>query len=257
MARMRAGGRAGSDGRIIPMRTLTIAHRFRGPTTSANGGYMCGRIAALLDAPVVTVRLLAPPPLDVELSAAMRHGRLEVRRDETPIAEARAGDLGDIEPPPPPTYSEAVAAAARYAGFTKHPARECFVCGPTRGAGDGLRIFCGPLEHAADLAAGPWQPDDTLAAGDGRVAPEIVWAALDCPGFHAVAPDMRMMLLGELTARVDRRVEVGERCTVVGWKIGSSGRKHEAGTALYGAAGDVCGLGRAIWIEPRRAAQAS
>jgi len=38
---------------------------------------------------------------------------------------------------------------------------------------------------------------------------------------------------------------------VVGWPIGSSGRKHEAGTALYDGEGELCGQARALWIEPR------
>ena len=33
--------------------------------------------------------------------------------------------------------------------------------------------------------------------------------------------------------------------------FGSSGRKHEAGTALYDGEGELCGQARALWIEPR------
>jgi len=83
------------------------------------------------------------------------------------------------------------------------------------------------------------------------VRSEYIWAALDCPGYAAVSAEMRFMLLGEFTARIDRRVDVGEPCIVVGWHIASSGRKHEAGTALYGADGVPTAVARAIWIEPR------
>ena len=38
----------------------------------------------------------------------------------------------------------------------------------------------------------------------------------------------RTMLLGEMQAHVDRRVHVGESCTVIGWRIGAEGRKHRA-----------------------------
>lgn len=231
------------------MSTLTIARRFRGPTQSANGGYICGRIARFAQQTVV-VRLLAPPPLDTPLAVVERDGGVEVFDGDAAVAQARPGDVGDLTPPPAPDGAAAAEAARRYAGFAAHPAPECFVCGPQRASEDGLRIFCGSV---GDAVAGPWTPDASLDAGDGSIGAEIVWAALDCPGFMAAAPDMRAMLLGELAARVDRRPAVGEPCTVVGWLIGASGRKHETGTALYGERGDVCGIGRAVWIEPRRA----
>jgi hypothetical protein len=59
------------------------------------------------------------------------------------------------------------------------------------------------------------------------------------------------MMLGELQAHVDRRVHVGEPCTVTGWKIGASGRKHLAGTAVFDEDGELCARARATWIELR------
>ena len=48
-------------------KTLLIDELFRGPESSANGGYACGRIADLAAEPVrVTLRL--PPPLGVPLA---------------------------------------------------------------------------------------------------------------------------------------------------------------------------------------------
>jgi hypothetical protein len=78
-------------------------------------------------------------------------------------------------------------------------------------------------------------------------------AALDCPGYFAVTPGERTMLLAQFTTQMERLVRVGEPCTVIGWSIGSNGRKHEAGTALFGADGELCGRARALWIEPRGA----
>jgi hypothetical protein len=242
---------------------VIVARRFRGPTTSANGGYIAGRLAAI--APFhATVRLLKPPPLETELEAVEREGRVELRRGETIVAEARPADPFpiDVVAPAAPPYERAVAATKRYAGFSKHYAPECFVCGPARAPGDGLRLFAGPLEAARQdgaaagvrpdaVVAAPWIPDPSLDAGDGAAALEFMWAALDCPGYLACARDMRTMLLGELTADVRRRVRIGEPCRVVGWPIRNSGRKHEAGTALYGADGELCAIARAIWIEPR------
>jgi hypothetical protein len=229
---------------------LTVARRFRGPSTSANGGYICGLVAALAPASV-TVRLLRPPPLDTRLSVEPQDGRLDVLHGTDVIAQARPGDVGELAVPPAPSRDEAVQASRHYAGAAKHPAPECFVCGPRREAGDGLCIFPGQVGPDGVVAA-PWTPDASLDDGRGMVRPEFVWAALDCPGFIAAAPDMRSMLLGEMTARIERPVRIGEPCTVIGWPIGSSGRKHETGTALFGADGRRCGCARALWIEPRQ-----
>ena len=57
------------------------------------------------------------------------------------------------------------------------------------------------------------------------------------------------MVLGEMHAHVDRRVHVGESCTVIGWKIGVEGRKHYAGTAIFDQDGELCARARATWIE--------
>ena len=232
--------------------TILVARRFCGPSTSANGGYICGLIARVARRPV-TVRLMAPPPLDTALDVTERDGLIEVTHDGQVLARARPGDVGDLVPPAAPGHAAAAAAAERYAGYARHPAPTCFVCGPRRPERDGLAIYPGRLSDPAldGVVAAPWMPDESLDAGDGMVASEFIWAALDCPGFDAAAPDMRLMLLGELTARLEVPVHAGEPCVVVGWRLGASGRKHEAGTALYGAGGELKAVARAIWIEPR------
>lgn len=230
------------------MSTLTIAARFCGPSTSANGGYICGLIAQLAREPV-TVRLLEPPPLETELVVEIEDGFPCVRHGGHVVARARAGSVGTLAVPAWPSRDVAAAAARRYRGYATHPAPACFVCGPRRPADDGLRIYPGPV--APGVVAAPWDPDASLDAGDGAVREEFMWAALDCPGYVAAAPDMRSMLLGELTADVRRRARIGEPCIAVGWVIAVDGRKHEAGTAVIGADREPCAMARAIWIEPR------
>lgn len=231
------------------MRTLAIARRFCGPPDSANGGYFAGRVASLSQE-TLAVRLLAPPPLDTDLRVEEGpDGALSVRCDDAVVAQARPERLV-LPTPPAPRHRDAVEASARYAGFQRHPFPTCFVCGPRRAASDGLRIFPGALGDGA-LVAAPWVPDASLDGGDGRVRPEFIWAALDCPGWFAVAPDERTGVLGELSAQVERGVRVDEACTVVGWRIASSGRKHESGTALFDAQGEPCARARAVWIEKR------
>jgi hypothetical protein len=237
------------------MATLTIAKRFCGPAASANGGYFAGLVAKTA-ARTVSVRLLSPPPLDTELTVeTLAGGALDVRNGAERVGEARPAVLA-LDVPPAPDYLQALEASRHYAGFRYHRFPTCFVCGTQRTRGDGMRVFAGPLaaRGGRTLVAAPWVPDASLDGGNGKVLPEFMSAALDCPGYYAVAPDDRMLLLAEITAHVDRLVHIGSSCTIVGWAIGSSGRKHEAGTAIFDGTGVLCGKARALWIEPRAAA---
>jgi hypothetical protein len=232
------------------MKTITIARRFCGPANSSNGGYFAGLVATLASN-TLAVRLLKPPPLDTELSILPREdGVIEVRQGDFLVGEAKPSEL-KLELRGAPSYFEAVEASRRYAGFHAHRFPTCFVCGTQRPRGDGMRIFAGPIAERHIVAA-PWVPDTSLDRGDGKVRPEFMSAALDCPGYYALSDDHRMMLLAELTVHLDRLVHIDESCTVVGWSIGSDGRKHEAGTAIFDEDGELCGRGRALWIEPRR-----
>jgi hypothetical protein len=231
------------------MKTLTIAPRFCGPHASSNGGYFAGLVATLASR-TLEVRLLKPPPLASELTVQEgADGLLQILEGREVIGEARPALLA-LEARPAPDYLEAVEASRHYAGFRHHRFPTCFVCGTQRVRGDGLRIFAGPLAERGVVAA-PWVPDSSLDGGEGKVRPEFMSAALDCPGYYAVAPDDKMMLLAQFTAHVDRLVHIGESCTVVGWQIGSSGRKREAGTAIFDGKGELCGRALALWIEPR------
>ena len=233
----------------LRMKTITVARRFCGPADSSNGGYFAGLVARLA-AETLTVRLLKPPPLDTELAVVERpDGAVEVLHGDTKVGEARPAELR-LELPSAPSYLEAVEASRHYHGFQAHRFPTCFVCGVRRTRGDGMRVFAGPIPERQIVAA-PWVPDTSLDGGDGKVRPEFMSAALDCPGYYAISNDDRMMLLAELTVHLDRLVHVDESCTIVGWRMASSGRKHEAGTAIFDEDGEICGRARALWIEPR------
>lgn len=226
---------------------ITVASRFRGPDRSANGGYFAGLVSARSSAPI-TLRLLAPPPLDEPLLLQRDGSALRVIYDDTVIAEARSIDGGLPAAPAPPRYEAALEASRHYAGFHDTAYPRCFVCGALRERGDGLRVFAGPWRDG--MVAAPWVPDASLAADDGKVAAEFMSAALDCPGYFALQVNLPM-LLGEFTVHIDRRVHIDEPCVVVGWRLGSSGRKHVVGTALYDEDGELCARARGLWIEPR------
>jgi len=213
---------------------LVIASRFRGPRASGNGGYTCGLVAAFVGNPA-EVMLRLPPPLE----RALRFDGERLWDGETLVAEARSAQF-ELDVPAQVAFEEAERAAVP---DLDSPFPECFVCGHERT--DGLRIFAGPVA-GRDVVAAPWVPAADLTA------PEFVWAALDCPGAYATGvPGRGTVVLGRLAADVRRVPRAGERCVVIGWSLGADGRKHFAGTALFGEGGDLLGTARATWLEPR------
>ena len=221
---------------------IVIERRFRGPTESGNGGYTCGLVAHFVDGPAeVTLRL--PPPLDRPLEVERDGAAVRILDGDGVVAEAKPATV-ELDVPDPPSFEEA-GAAALPEGDLDSPFPECFVCGAHRSAGDGLRIFAGPLGEG--MVAATWVP------AEWHEAPEFVWAALDCPGAYAGgfgAGERGTLVLGRLAARVDAIPRAGERCVVVGWPLGEEGRKVYAGTALYGEGGRLLGVARATWIQP-------
>jgi hypothetical protein len=221
---------------------LTIARRFRGPRTSANGGYAAGLLAQAVAASTVEVTLRLPPPLERPLALSRDGERVLLWDGEALVAEARPEELV-LEAPAPPTFTEAEEASRTVGGWGAPEFDECFVCG-TRVDGDGLDIHAGRVPGRDGIVATTWIAHE--------VRPEIVWAAIDCPGAYALRGDGRgEPLLARITARIDRLPNEREPCVVVGWSLDADGRKRHAATALYGADGEPLALSRQLWIEPR------
>lgn len=221
--------------------TVTIDRRYRGPLHSANGGYACGLLGSRMGA-AAEVTLRRPPPLERPLTIRREGDRLVLEDGAELVAEAVAGDPA-LDPPAPPEPDVAAAAAAGVGAFGPPEFAECFVCG-TRADGSGLGIHPGPVPGRDGLVATTWV---------GReVSPAVVWAAIDCPGAYAAGdPGRGEVVLGRMTARVDRLPAEGEPCVVVGWPLGEDGRKLFAGTALYGRGGAALAVARQVWILPR------
>jgi hypothetical protein len=241
---------------------LRVARRFRGPPGAANGGFASGSLAALLGGDV-EVSLRRPVPLERPLEVR-RDGDGVLLLDEggQPLAEARpsAGEV-ELTVPASPTTRQAHAAAGRAAYYRQPVFPECFVCGPARAAGDGLRILPGRVP-AASVWTAPWTPDPSVAGADGRVRDEVVWAALDCPGGlaateAAAVPADGAALLARMTARLAGRPRVGTEHQVVSWLLGRDRRKLLAGSALLGPGGAVLAAARALWVTVPRAALAT
>ena len=229
------------------MRTLTIESRFNGPPASGNGGYVCGLLAREIDG-AAEAALRAPPPLDKPLTLSRDGDRVLLRDGDTMIGEAKPTAL-DLNAEPAPRLAQARDAAKRYAGL-HHAFPTCFVCGASRAKHDGLDIFTGKLSDR-DMVACTWIPAADLADADGRVAPEFIHAALDCPGYWALPSAGQVVaVLARFSVSIDApRPRPGEELIVAAWHLSSEGRKHKAASALYDADGAVLARAEALWIE--------
>lgn len=231
----------------MPAIVIVIDRRFRGPSTSGNGGYSAGLVAQALPQPA-EITLRKPPPLDRPLRVSVDDGEVAAYDGEALVAEGRAVDAVGLTPPRTVTYDEAERAAASYAGLTEHIFPECFTCGPARDPGDGLRIFSGPVEPG--LVAAPWTPHASLAGDDGVIPLPVVWAALDCPSAWAgeIGPG-RPAVLGRLAVEQHRPVRADEPLVGLGWLVEDLPRKYLAGSALLTPGGDVVAVARATWVQ--------
>lgn len=231
--------------------TAIIGGRFHGPPGSGNGGYCCGIVAAFIDG-AATVRLRIPPPLDEPMEVHQQGDAVSMFHGDELVASGRPVNV-DIEIPEPPGFDTAVAASARYRGFESHFYPGCFVCGPEREHGDGLRVFAGPVEPGTGpvgMVAASWIPDESLVDSSANVSPEYLWAVLDCPGAYSFPePETGTILLGELSVDIRGAVVPGEKCVLIGWEIKHDGRKHYTGTALFGESGSCRAVGYATWFE--------
>ena len=219
---------------------ITFERRFRGPLASANGGYASGRLAVFVDAAEVEVTLRLPPPLDRSLVVERDGDGALLLDGDALVAEARPATV-DVEPPSSVPLDVAEAARERHVRDWSPDFRECYVCGIRQ---DGLEIRVGLVDGREPLHAAP-----TALLDEG---PEFVWAAIDCPGAYAVGAEGRGdIVLGRMTARVERVPAVGEQCIAAAWPLGEDGRKLYAGTALFAADGEVLAVAKQTWIVPK------
>lgn len=235
--------------------TIQLTTRFCGPPTSGNGGYVAGLLAMHCQADAVEVTLRSPPPLNQPLTVRQADADgsfgVELRHDETLIASAIPAKLAGLPAVPRVSVEDAERMTRHYVGHRQHPFPTCFVCGPERHPGDGLRIFPGREGEATTKpVAAPFVPPEDLCEADGTIAPAVIWAALDCPGYFGVARLGETALLGRITAAIARPVHRDESLVIVGVGLARNGRKLEAASALLSASGDVLACSRQTWIVP-------
>ncbi len=237
--------------------TIAIPLRFCGPPDAANGGYAAGLLAQYVPG-TAEVTLRRPVPLETELPVECDDAGARIRAgDGSLVAEAVPARV-DVERPPVVDLDSATRASARCPLLLHpdwHPFPGCFVCGPDRLEGDGLRIFPGPVAGASPVVhAAPWTPTPDLADASGDLPVELVWAALDCPSSCALydrdgeRPDAPYVL-GRIAARIDALPRVGLPHVLTAWRIGLDGRKLRSGSALMLLDGTVLAVALATWIR--------
>jgi hypothetical protein len=248
------------------MTSVIIDKHYCGPPNSANGGYACGRLAQYIPGGA-EITLHAPPPLDKALDVvAIDDGRWELRDGARVLATGRGAnvELARLEKA---SFEDAwEAARTPSVDPDEHPLPTCFVCGPTRAKGEGVRIFAGPLArrsgHASAVLAATWTPTWAVVAEDGLVAPEFLWSALDCPTGYAASYDpangsfdRTPILLGRMSARIGQRPRPEERCVITAWATTRDGRKRSAEAAIHREDGALLASARATWIVVDREVQ--
>jgi hypothetical protein len=227
-----------------------VASRFNGPPRSGNGGYTVGLLGKHVG-PEVEITLKRPIPMDRDIEVVCRGVEATLEDAGTEIASARPTEL-DLDIPEAVSFARAAGARASFAGYAHHPFPGCFVCGTGRCCGDGMCLFTGPIDTG--IVASSWVPEAEFVTEDGTIAPELVLAALDCPGAWALIDRYGIdgpFVLGRMSYRLERPIYAGERYVVQGWALGREGRKSFCGTAVYDAEGTVCASAAATWIELR------
>jgi hypothetical protein len=231
-----------------PVGTVLVDRHLNGPRGFANGGFAAGSIAQHVDSDTVTVVLQRPVPLGRSLMVADDgDGRIVVQDRRKVVALARPGTLVDAAAPDAPSFAEAEVARSHHplAGV-RHLLSDCVVCGPRRV--DGMHVTPGPIVGDGDRLAAPWTVTGAFAHA-GLAWYTAVWAALDCTSYPAAALERGILcLLGTMTARVDRRPQVGEHLVVHSWTRHAHGRRFDTSVAMVDARGEEVARADATWI---------
>lgn len=234
-------------------RTVRVHDRYRGFPGLAMGGVSGGLLARHLGAEA-EVAFRRPIPTGEPLEVATAEDAVELRLDGE-VAAVATRTAVDVDFPEPVSPAAAAAATRSYRGHREHPYPECFSCGPGRDAGDGLRVFPGPVDDGPGPAgegsrvAAAWTPHPALGGADGSLPVEYVWAAVDCasiwPLVEATPADSpHHVVSGRLAVRVDGPVRAGEPNVVEAWPLASRTERRLAAAVVRDGAGEVRAVAR-------------
>ncbi len=201
---------------------------FRGPRTSANGGYAAGVTARLLGEPAA-VMLPKPAPIGRPLTVRRIESSVRIFDGAEAVLVAKPRGQLDVQVP------EIDLAAARAATsipeiLANHRAPTCVVCGP--GRKDGFRVLPGSL--GPGVVATSWLVPAIDCQPGGEVASPIVWAAMDCPGgwcFEGAHTEFVPVLVSQ-SVDILAPIRAGDEVIIVAWATGRAERILRACTAL-------------------------
>jgi hypothetical protein len=228
------------------MPSFIVPSRFCGPPDSGNGGYTCGLLAQELGG-AVECTLRMPVPMNMPLDFERKDNGGVLLHEGKIVVEGKAAAI-DMTPPEPIGLQVATEGMKNSPALDpRHPFPTCFVCGPRRGVGDGLRIFPAPVNGGVYAAA--WLPDPEFGDSDGHVRPEFLWSAMDCPtGFAAGFPGSGTLVTGRLAVEQLASIRTGANCVLMAWPLSVEGRKHFSAACLYQDEA-LCAVARATWIR--------
>ena len=225
------------------MSTVRIEWRFRGPLETRQWRLCRGAGRRGLSAGLIAPsRCSRSPPIDKDLtlqtddtSATMFKAMMYRRLRASQRADRdRRASLPPTRWPRHRTRSRALPGSpTTLPGLLR--------CGPERRGRRRHANLPGALHDKDHRVAATWTRTKSVTGDDGPgSAPTFLWAALDCPGLFRrprTRPDLA--LLGRMSAVLHRRRQAGEPLIVTGWPIGSEGRKHQVGSALHDANGQI------------------
>jgi hypothetical protein len=249
---------------------IELSAQHCGPPQSGNGGYVCGlcahryamHVSAYADSGALRgpfafeAKYSQPAPIGAPAILAATDSGSELKSADGAVLFAggrpAAGEFA--APPAVAAYDQAERAAARYLSADEHLFPDCFVCGPNRKAGDGLRIFAAPFSETDATVAAAWKLDAAFASAQGVIPLPIVWSALDCPGYFAylfASGDRKTpTVLARMRATVFSNRVSSPELVVMGWIQRRKAPFIEAGTALYEGA-RLLAQAECVWMQPR------
>jgi len=234
------------EGKGKPMATIVIDPRFNGFPDVALGGYVGGVLSRGRAKAEVTLR--RPVRLGKQYQmVAIPEGADALQEGNEILAVARDASV-DLQPLHSVGLEDSKIATGNYVGHRRHLVPTCFVCGPSRLEGDGLRIFPG-IVAGRDVVAAPWIPPISLADSNGTVESEFVWSALDCPTIWALvllgrADSDEKVVTARLAVELISPVLAEQPQVVVGWKVNETGRTKIAGGAIFSTDGQLLAMAK-------------
>ncbi len=249
--------------------TVSINKIYNGAINAANGGYICGLMASLLDSMGMDkgdaeVRINASFPVETPLQPVMTEdGGIEMYLNDKLLGSIRPAVL-ELDIPTPPDVETARRASENFIFLHSIDAKGCYVCSPIRTPDKGLRLFIGPLDNIArrsvgeNLVAALWRPTQNLAISNPTVNKATieniyVWSVLDCPGVYSLKlryPESGVLVLGSCTASIKRPLPVDQNYIVSAWQIApADGPKLYMGVAIHSIDGELMACAKQVCFD--------